>query len=1173
MYSSSTFRQLVRTLSNAGRTLVHIQGTERESVPWVSALLGRETGRRILLVEEDDQHASDRFEELCQLVHQEGDFGEVCFLPSPGISPYIELTMDNQRQLQALGTLARLARGEPRILVTSAAAMSLRQVDPQQMRSNLWTLETGAEVDREDLMTWLGNAGYARMEASTEAGTFAVRGSLLDVFSPHEDVPFRIDFFGDEVDSIAEFHPDTQLSRQRLKSVFLAPATQVLDRSSVLQRARPALLDLAGALRVPSARFAAFMDQLRDQDLPIGVEAILPLLVDATDCVLGYLEPREWLVVFSDAAGVQGEWEKQMVDHQARYERACSEGRLALEPRHLLQVPKDLSGRLATFARVDFGALSPECQFNVTLSASRAFPTPESRANRWGYFLHQTRQALDVGRSSVVVAADREEAQRFAAKAAESGVPSRIEKAHFHLKALEAETERDAPFSTRRKPPLEIYVGTVETGVDSADLGLWVVSLAEIEERRVRRTRSRSDNAALRDFLLELKPGDHVVHMDYGIGQFVGVERKVLGSGEYTCLKIQYSQGDAVYVPVHNAGGIQRYVGSGKGAPKLDKLGGATWQNRVDKARKATRKLAFDLLELYARRKAASGHSFSPTDEYFEAFERTFPYEETPDQKRAIEDVLHDMEAPSPMDRLVCGDVGFGKTEVAVRAAFKAVLDGRQVAVLVPTTVLAEQHRRTFANRLEGYPVVVESLSRFKSTREQSAVLRGLKEGRVDIVVGTHRLLGKDIHFKDLGIIIVDEEHRFGVGHKEQLKALRASVDVLSLTATPIPRTLHMAMSGIRDLSVMKSPPPGRRDIHTSLIPFDAALIGKAIKKEMERKGQVFFLHNRVEDLGTLKETLEKMVPGIRIGVAHGQMDEDGLERAMVNFVNGDTDLLLCTTIIESGLDIPSVNTLIVNNAHRFGLAQLYQIRGRIGRSNRQAFAYFVVPPVSSLTGDARSRLAALTKFSSVGSGFQIASIDMELRGVGDLLGANQSGHISAVGFDMYMHLLQESVSSLKDKEPSHRKVECQLEIPVQVYIPEDYIGSEHQRLVFYRMIATAPSPEKVEAYQAELQDRFGPIPQPVLGLLRIARIRLSAQALGISRMEVTASATQLRLEGCLDPVLQGVLMLIRQQPHPMKVTPDGRLVVSHPRAEGISPLDRAEQILSLVESSIPPQA
>jgi transcription-repair coupling factor (superfamily II helicase) len=1151
---------------------------ESAVAPWLISALSRETGRKVLVIAKDDAQAVDWFELLSHLEGQQSEFGRLGLLSCPHLSAYIEVSVDHHRQIAGLGTLTRLALGELSILVVTAAALSGVQPSPGALAEATRFLSVGQEESREELLDWLLNSGYSRVTSVMEPGTFSVRGSLLDVFSPGTPSPLRVDFFGDEIESIGVFDVDSQRSCRKVDRGMISVATPVIHRERALRRARPHLLELAGRMKIPSSRFSMFMEQLRDQDLPLGVEAVYPLLVETCESVLDYLDPSQWSVVVGDMAEIEAQTLSHFGEQAERYVRALEEGKLALEVRRLYLPGDRIEERLRSYPTVNLGPLDPGANYRATLVMTEPFPTGNSKENRWDHFLSRTRHFAEMGVQCVVVGSDSKDASQWASRLMESGLPCRIEPQVPSWQNLAVFGETVVPFRGGggrggSGSTVRVMVGDLPAGVDAVDLSLWLVTTGELAHRRAGSSRAVTDSAAHREFLLTLQEGDHVVHMDYGIGRYLGVERKLLGGGEYTCLKMEYAGGDQVYVPVHNAGRIQRYVGSGQGNPRLDRLGGAVWRTKVEKARKATKKLAVDLLKLYARRKAMEGHSYSPGDDYFQEFQASFPYQETPDQQRAIDDVLADMEQPSPMDRLVCGDVGFGKTEVAVRAAFKAVMDGRQVAVLVPTTVLAEQHRTTFAERLKGYPVLVESLSRFKSSAQQKEVLRSLESGKVDIVIGTHRLLGKDIQFRALGLIIVDEEHRFGVGHKEQLKELRATVDVLSLTATPIPRTLHMAMSGIRDLSVIKSPPPGRRDIETSLISFDSSLIRQAIQRELDREGQLFFLHNRVDDLGQMKEQLESLVPGLRVVLAHGQMDEKQLERAMVEFIDYRHDVLLCTTIIESGLDIGRVNTLIVNNAHHFGLAQLYQIRGRIGRSNRQAYAYFVVPPVSAMTGEARSRLAALARFSSVGSGFQIASIDMELRGVGDLLGPNQSGHVAAVGFDMYMHLLHEAVEDLKEATPVRRRDDCQVEIPVLASIPEEYVTSEHQRLVFYRMIGTASSMERLEEYRQELQDRFGPIPEPVEALLKVASLRLRGQAMGLSKLVVTESSTQAKPEFSSDAILRALLRLVREQPVEVKATADGRLVFSYnPLLRQLPLLDRAEHLLSIMENAASPE-
>ncbi len=631
------------------------------------------------------------------------------------------------------------------------------------------------------------------------------------------------------------------------------------------------------------------------------------------------------------------------------------------------------------------------------------------------------------------------------------------------------------------------------------------LAVAAEEEIFERRSTRRGDKPVAGIFLSsfqDLHQGDFVVHVDHGIGVYRELAHLSAGGVENDFLLIVYQDGDKLYVPVDKLGKVQKYMGMEGQEPKVDKLGGKSWAKAKTKARESAEKMAEELLELYAVRQVKEGHCFTPPDRYFQEFETTFAFEETPDQARAIEDVLDDMTSKRPMDRLICGDVGYGKTEVAIRAAFKAVMDGKQVAMLVPTTVLAEQHYENFQERFAGFPVGVAALSRFKSASQQKAVIEEIRKGRVDIVIGTHRLLQEDVVFKDLGLLIIDEEHRFGVGHKEKLKRLRASVDVLTLTATPIPRTLHMALAGIRDLSTIETPPEDRRSIETYVTSYDELTIREALYRELNRNGQVFFVHNHVQTIGQMAVKLSGLVPEARISVAHGQMKERELERVMLDFIHKKTDVLVCTTIIESGLDIPAANTIIINRADKFGLAQIYQLRGRVGRSSEQAYAYLIIPGETIITRDAQKRLRALLDFSELGSGFKIALNDLQIRGGGAILGSSQSGHIAAIGYELYLELLEKAVRGMKNDGAQAETIETEINLPVSAFLPDDYIGDTDQRLIAYKRLATLADEEFIEELAGEWRDRYGPLPEPAKNLVLMAMMRLLLRRLKVSRLD-----------------------------------------------------------------------
>jgi transcription-repair coupling factor (superfamily II helicase) len=1161
--SISTLASLLRRES-PGRA--HVEGVRPETLHFFLAALGERTGRRFAVVVRDDHRGEAVAAELLRLLG-EGGRGEgtgqtspVLLLPTPSVSPYVEVSADTRRMLRLLGGLGRLAcMAPPRFLVLPVPVALFLLPSPETLRQLTNVIRPGMEFDREALLDSLVNAGYVRTTSVFEPGTFATRGSLLDVFSPAESRPARADFFGDRLDALSWFDPGTQLTVGEAEAAFLAPATEVLDKKDLAGRARRNLLALADELDHPSQRLFELMEQLRAGELPAGVSALRPLLCDASASIADYLAPAEWTVLYDDRAGLKAAAEALLKNERARYESYVGLGRLAPPPERLYL--SDFGTFDGSFHGVNVAPLDPEAEVHVRADLERPVGRNPAATSKLAEFEEKAAQRLATGFRVVAAAAEASETKKLAHLLSGRNTACRLEPGPLTFEAISQGS---------RFPGILLFTSPLEQGVDSPELRLYLATARELFDKKGRTSREQEESSASRqEKLHELQEGDFVVHRDYGIGRFSGVVRKAVGAGEYACLQIEYADSDTLFVPVHNAAVVQKYVGSGKAAPKVDRLGSGSWQVRVSKARTAAKKLAFSLLDLYAKRGAVPGHAFSPGDEYFEEFEASFPYDETPDQAAAVADTLADMERPHPMDRLICGDVGFGKTEVAVRAAFKAVLDGRQVAVLVPTTILAEQHRITFQERMRSYPVMVESFSRFKSDREQREILKRLAQGGLDIVIGTHRLLGKDVCFKELGLLVIDEEHRFGVGHKEKLKALRTSVDVLSLTATPIPRTLHMALTGIRDFSVIRTAPEGRQDIRTTLVRYDPDVIADALRFELARGGQVFFLHNRVEDLDTLGGQLQELVPGMKIAVAHGQMSGDRLERTMIRFLNREADLLLCTTIIESGLDIPSVNTLIVNNAHMFGLAQLYQIRGRIGRSTTQAYAYFIVPPVETMNSEARSRLAALARFSAVGAGFQIASMDMELRGAGDLLGPEQSGHLASVGFDLFVHLLHESVEQLKEQTPLPTAVHCEVDIPGQAYLPEESFPDRHQRLVFYRMIASCESTGSLDKLRSEMQDRFGLLPEPALRLLAAAEIRLRGRDLGLERLQAGGEVVKASIGRCPDAVLDALLRLVKEQPMPIRISPDRFLTAHFPKESRADLFARARQLLSMIESRV----
>lgn len=1074
--------------------------------------------------------------------------------PFSGESPAVDLVFARLTALYAL-----LSGRRPLVVVASTPGALQLSLPREALSDSVQLLQVNEEVDRESLLGHLARSGYYATSLVQTQGDFSVRGGILDLYPPGRSRPVRAEFFGDFVESIRSFRTMDQRSVGDIDELEVLPANEVLYQPGRGEKAASRFRDLARQAGWLDLLWAPLVEKIAQEQYFDGLESFLPLFYDRLHSAEDYAGPEVIRVLFEPERLAEA-GARHLERLQGRLEMVQAEERphlpldqLYLSPGRLLE---SLNGRrvieIQELAFADRVEAVPAYHFRIESNQDLRALMDGSRGGEGMLAPLAARIRSWLGRDLDVVLTchTREQAVRLA---------ELLE--HYRL---HAEVDADGRTGlTRDGGKFRLVVGFLSTGFVAEDFGRAFVTEDELfgpKRRVVRRAAEEIKGIHLSSFQ-DLNLGDFVVHVDHGVGQYLGLVTLEVENRPNDYLHLEYKGGDKLYVPVDRFEAVQKYVGSDDRPPALDKLGGTSWERVKARVKESLREMAEELLKLYATRQVKSGYAFSGRDDYFREFEASFEYEETTDQMAAIDEVLSDMFSDKPMDRLVCGDVGYGKTEVALRAAFKAVLDHKQVAVLVPTTILAEQHYQTFRQRLKNYPVTVEVLSRFKKPSEQREILARVAEGRVDVLVGTHRLLQKDVLFKELGLVIVDEEHRFGVAHKEKLKKLRSQVDVLTLTATPIPRTLHMSLTGIRDLSTIETPPQDRRAVKTYLLKYDEATIAEAIARELDRGGQVFFVHNRVKDIQALAARLTRLMPLVRFGVAHGQMKERDLEKVMLSFLRREIDVLITTTIIESGLDFPSANTIIINNADRFGLSQIYQLRGRVGRSTVQAYAYLLVASEENLTRDARKRLRALMDFSELGAGFKIALHDLQIRGAGNLLGAAQSGQISAVGYEMYVQLMERTMRELKG-EPQVEEVEPELVLGLPAYIPESYVPDTEQRLIHYRRLSSSQTAADLEGLSEEFQDRYGPPPPEVSHLFLVMEIRHWLKKAGVGRLEMGKGGVTFTFveNGRVNP--DKVLALVGRYPKQAKLSPEGRLFLSLSGLEGREGLLRTKNIL-----------
>jgi transcription-repair coupling factor (superfamily II helicase) len=1114
-------QELLRRLPAGGD--LGLSGLTLTAKALYTVLLWQLTERPLIVVADGNRQAETLFESIetfYQILVPGRDRAAPILLPGLDVLPMQAMSPHAAILEQRAVGLWRLAGQRVPIAVMPVGA-ALQRIHPGNFYRQLALgLRLNDEAPLEDVVAHLESVGYQRRDPVERVGEYSVRGGILDVFSPEAAKPVRIDLFGDQVDSIRRFDPESQQSVMKTEDCLLLPLAEY-------PRSRAALLELYNLLQESG---------MRARDLPPpgepfpGWELLDGMVRPAHGSVFDLVERA--VVVWDEPDQVKAAAERFWVRlDQIERTPAFDPDRMYLKWEEIEAKP---AAARVSFLELDLGAPGGDSRFHISTRPSMAFHGNMQVA------IAEARTLVESGNRVAFFGASAGEVERVADILNEYGVPYQL--ALEQSEATPGYLER--AFMAGSVANIYLVKGGIRRGSVFPDSKLVVFGAEDLFDtpELVARAPSGKAAAAFSPDLVDLKPGDYVVHAEHGVARFLGLREIAQGESRGDYMLLEYAGEARLYVPLARMDLVQRFRGAGESQPTLDRMGGATWTRTKARVKAKMRDMADELLKLYASRKLAEGFAFSPDSNWQREFEDAFEFTETRDQVTAAQEIKRDMEGPQPMDRLLCGDVGFGKTEVVMRAAFKALGDGKQVVALAPTTVLAFQHFETFKRRFQPFPVRVEMLSRFRSPKEIKAVLADLAEGKVDIVIGTHRVLSQDVEFRELGLVIVDEEQRFGVRHKERLKQIKRSVDVISMSATPIPRTLHMSLLGLRDMSVIETPPKDRLAIQTVVAPFQTQLIKSAVELEVGRGGQVYFLHNRVDSIWARAAQIQELVPHARVGVGHGQMGEAELEKTMLQFMRHEFDVLVCTTIIENGLDIPLANTIVIENAERYGLSELYQLRGRVGRSNRRAYAFLLVPPDTELTEIARKRLAALKEFSDLGAGFKIAALDLELRGAGNLLGGEQHGHINTVGFDMYVRLLEETVREIKGEEVLP-EIHSTLNLGLDIRIPPDYISDENQRLRAYRQIASAADEAAREKTGKELEDRYGPLPDAVSNLLDYSALKTLAEKLGIEVVDRRHNILSVKFhkDTRVDPVR---LMDIVQKTQGAQFTPAGVLIM-----------------------------
>ena len=1145
---SSGFERVRRHLSlGAGRR--RVSGLTATARSLYLPLMARAARQPVIVVVADNK-AAEALEPMlragCELTGAV-DPAQVTRLPAHDVLPFENLSPHPDVQEQRAAALWKLATGAVSILIAPVESAALRLFDRGYYAGLAVTMKRGEEVDVEVLTEHLAAVGYTQMDLVEMPGQFTRRGGILDVYSPEADRPVRIEFFGDEIETIRKFDPETQRSQSALDEAQLLPLTETPVTERLLAAVHGRLsrqrleLEGAGEESYENREMAAGLASAGGVSVFPGWE--LFSTVAGADKSLLTLLPKCALFI-EEPAMVRNQIDRWWNKVEQRHERSGI-GSL-IRPEDIYLRPEMLQAQLDAHMGLDLDQLGAVdvLDEDSTLGEIELNTRPTLRFHgSIPALTEQLKSLMEAEARIVLAAAHQGDVERLATMLREYRIPYRLGSRNPHS----GETVLDEGSYLAGDLRVPVIVRTqIAAGVSFLDSNLVVFGANDLNDDAdvaARPEPKRSKTAAFVSDFRDLGIGDYVVHVEHGIAQYQGLKEIVQDGLAVEFMILEFAEAAKLYVPLTRLDLIQKYRSTDAGpAPVLNRLGSQQWTKTKARVRKAMQDMAGELLKLYAERTAAEGTAFSKDSEFQREFEESFDYSETEDQLSAIRAIKYDMESPRPMDRLLCGDVGYGKTEVAMRAAFKAVQDGKQVAVLTPTTILSFQHFETFKKRFAQFPINVEMISRFRTVKEQKDIVERVETGKVDILIGTHRLLSKDIKFQDLGLLVVDEEQRFGVRHKERLKQMRKEIDVLAMSATPIPRTLHMSLVGLRDMSVIETPPKDRMAIQTVVAKFDEKIVRSAIEVELERGGQVYFVHNRVESIYEIASRIQELVPAARVVVGHGQMSETELERVMLAFMSHEYDVLVATTIIENGLDIPLANTMLINRADRHGLSELYQLRGRVGRSNRRAYAYLLIPPENELTEIARRRLAALKEFSDLGAGFKIAALDLELRGAGNMLGGEQSGHIEAVGFELYTSMLEAAVKELKGESKEERPA-TQLNLGIALRIDESYVPEENQRLRLYKKIAGAASEAAVAEVRAEMEDRYGSPPDATVYLLEAAMVRLECERMGIAQIDRKRGELQIRFmeNAAVDPA-HLMRLVARNAKRGAQFTPQGLL-------------------------------